>query len=115
MRLPRVRFTVRRLMIAVAIVALALGIFAECVRLSRKSASFRTQAEACSGIEETLRMIIAASGPDTPVDVSPGPGMPSRRFTAMVVAEHQAALKLKYERAARRPWLPVEPDPPEPQ
>jgi hypothetical protein len=28
--------------------------------------------------------------------------------------DHYEALKLKYERAARRPWLPVEPDPPEP-
>jgi hypothetical protein len=30
-------------------------------------------------------------------------------------ATHFLALKLKYERAAARPWLPVEPDPPPPE
>lgn len=30
-------------------------------------------------------------------------------------AEHFANLKQKYERAARYPWLPVAPDPPEPE
>ena len=30
-------------------------------------------------------------------------------------AAHHAALRSKYERAARYPWLPVEPDPPEPE
>jgi hypothetical protein len=29
-------------------------------------------------------------------------------------ADHHASLVRKYERAARNPWLPVEPDPPEP-
>jgi hypothetical protein len=30
-------------------------------------------------------------------------------------ADHHASLAYKYERAARYPWLPVEPDPPEPE
>ena len=30
-------------------------------------------------------------------------------------ADHHASLARKYERAARYPWLPVEPDPPEPE
>jgi hypothetical protein len=30
-------------------------------------------------------------------------------------AAHFAALRRKYERAARHPWLPVEPDPPTPE
>jgi hypothetical protein len=30
-------------------------------------------------------------------------------------ANHFAGLKAKYERAARYPWLPVEPDPPPPE
>jgi hypothetical protein len=29
-------------------------------------------------------------------------------------ADHHAELAHKYERAARRPWLPTEPDPPPP-
>jgi hypothetical protein len=31
------------------------------------------------------------------------------------LADHHAALKRKYERAARYPWLTIEPDPPEPE
>jgi hypothetical protein len=31
------------------------------------------------------------------------------------ISAHYTRLKLKYERAARYPWLPVEPDPPEPE
>ncbi len=30
-------------------------------------------------------------------------------------AEHHESLARKYEQAARYPWLPVEPDPPEPE
>jgi hypothetical protein len=30
-------------------------------------------------------------------------------------AEYHAALKLKYERAASRPWVPLDPDPPPPE
>jgi hypothetical protein len=30
-------------------------------------------------------------------------------------ADHHASLARKYEQAARYPWLPVEPDPPEPE
>ena len=29
-------------------------------------------------------------------------------------ADYHGAMRRKYERAARYPWLPVEPDPPEP-
>ncbi len=32
-----------------------------------------------------------------------------------IKAEHWARLKSKYEAAARRPWLAIEPDPPEPE
>lgn len=32
-----------------------------------------------------------------------------------VKADYHACLREKYERAARYPWLPVEPDPPEPE
>jgi hypothetical protein len=31
------------------------------------------------------------------------------------MATYHRALKAKYERAVRYPWLPVEPDPPEPE
>jgi hypothetical protein len=31
------------------------------------------------------------------------------------MGEYHDAMRIKYERAARYPWLPVEPDPPEPK
>jgi hypothetical protein len=47
--------------------------------------------------------------PDTPVR-TPAEIEGRRRRAAFWIA-----LKQKYERAAARPWLPVEPDPPEPK
>jgi hypothetical protein len=38
-----------------------------------------------------------------------------RRHEEKRLADYHAKLRKKYERAARYPWLPVEPDPPEPQ
>jgi hypothetical protein len=105
--------TTRRWMIAVAVVAIPMGAIAEYIRLSRKSARFRALAEEHAGVEQTLRWIVDTKGADAPVDVSPGPGQRSRRFTALTVADWEAKLKRKYERAARRPWLPVAPDPAE--
>jgi hypothetical protein len=115
MRLPRVRFTVRRLMIVVAVAAGLMAAWVGLARLRLLSSDYRARAEQHAGIEETLRRIVASDGADAPVDISPGPGLRSRRFTARAVAEHEAALRRKYERAARYPWLPVEPDPLEPE
>jgi hypothetical protein len=115
MRLPRVRFTIRGMMVAVAVAA---GLMAGSIGLARLrllSSDYRARAEQHAGIEETLRHIIASDESDTPVDISPGAGLRSRRFTARAVADYEAALRRKYERAARYPWLRVEPDPLEPE
>ncbi len=115
MKFPRVRFTVRRMMVIVAVSAALMGAGVGYVRLSRKAAGLRARAGEHAAMEQTLRWMIATSGADAPVDISPGPGIRSKRFTARAVADHVAALKAKYERAARFPWLHVEPDPPEPK
>ena len=115
MRLARVRFTVRRLMIVVAVAAGLTAAWVGLARLRLLSSDYRAWAEQHAGIEEVLRRIVSSDGANTPVDVSPGPGLRSRRFTAWAVAEHEAALRRKYERAVRYPWLPVEPDPPAPE
>jgi hypothetical protein len=114
MRLPHPRFTLRALIALVAVVAVTLGGFLEYRRLMRKAAEYRARAEDHAGIEQTLWTIIEKSGPNSPVDLSPGKGLRSKRFTAQAVADHEMALRIKYERAADYPWLPVEPDPPEP-
>jgi hypothetical protein len=114
MRLPRLRFTLRTLIALVPAVAATLGGFLEYRRLMRKAAEYRARAEEHAGIEQTLRTIIEKCGPNSPVDISPGNGLRSKRFTAQAVADHESALRLKYERAAGYPWLPVGTDPPEP-
>jgi hypothetical protein len=115
MRVPRVRFKVRAMMASVAILAVLMGTFVEYGRLSRKSADLRARVEEHAGLEQTLRWTIATSGADAPIDISAGPGIRSKRFSARAGAEWQAALRRKYERAARYPWLSVDADPPEPE
>jgi hypothetical protein len=115
MRPARVRFTVVRMMVMVAVAAGLMTAWVGHARLRLLSSNYRARAEQHAGIEETLRRIVASDGADAPVDISPGPGLRSRRFTARAVAEHEAALLRKYERAARYPWLRVEPDPLEPE
>jgi hypothetical protein len=114
MSLPRVRFTVRRMMVAVAIVALLIyGCMVRRHRLSlaalcqiadrgvrHTGASYRLE----DGIE-TLRTVKTGAPALTPAEVE------GRRRRAA----YWVALGRKYERAALIPWLPVAPDPPEPE
>jgi hypothetical protein len=105
MKLPRVRFTVRRLMVAVAAVGLIVGLGVEG---ERRRERFR---------QEAIRHYVIRSD-----------GESARRVWAQlptVFPERVAAIKAwlsyhdrmarKYERAARFPWRPVAADPPEPQ
>jgi hypothetical protein len=114
MRLTHPRFTVRRMMVAVAVVALL--IYGGMVRRHRLSlaalcevadrgvrhtgASYRLE----DGIE-TLRTVKTGAPALTPAEVEGR----SRRSAYWV------ALGRKYERAALIPWVPVSPGPPEPE
>jgi len=106
---------VRWLIVAVEVVGVAIGAFIEINRLRHMSAKFRSRAEEHAAVEQSLRWVIATSGANSPIDISPGPGLRSKRYTARAAAEHEAMLARKYFRAARYPWLPVAPDPPEPE
>ena len=97
MKLPRVRFTVRRMMIAVMITAVL--IWAE--RLRRLSKGYEERAESL-GWE-----VFGAS------EYSPHGPEDAAHQRALV--NHYRMLEDKYNRASKRPWLPVEPDPPEPK
>ena len=93
----RVQFRLRWLMAAVAIVALALG---ARIALRRRAESFA--ARSAFLYEEWVAVFsIRGDAGDTPE---------RRRRLG-----HIAALRKKYKRAALRPWLPVAPDPPEPE
>jgi hypothetical protein len=101
MRRPRVRFTVRHLMAAVAVAALLLAARGTW----RRYQSYRYQAATYAEME---RLVSALRPADSRISVVYDPGTPQElRFTP----EQVSRLRRKYERAAARPWIPVEPEP----
>jgi hypothetical protein len=84
------RFNVRRLLAFVALAGLVLGLWAW---MARRSAAF--EARAAEHAELAFYASLAC------------------RIDHRQVEYHQN-LAGKYKRAAERPWLPVEPDPPKP-
>ncbi len=112
MRLPRV--TVRRLMILVAIAGLLLA----AGRAWNLRADYLLRASYHESRARILEVIRDRGEPSyfRPADRS-RPALDraeADRRHAASVAYHEA-LRRKYEAAARRPWLPVEPDPPGPE
>jgi hypothetical protein len=105
--MPLPRMTIRRWMVAVAVVALAPG----AVAMSRRSFHLRLLA-ILHDIEATQIRISRgwATGPDGVSRLIP---LDDPKLVRL--AEYHEALSRKYERAANFPWLPVEPDPPEPR
>jgi hypothetical protein len=87
MPLPRVRFTVRRMMVAGAV----FSVFAAVVHLRSLSLVYHERCE----------MHYLAQLHSWPED---GPS-----------AVYHASMLAKYQFAASHPWLPVPPDPPEPE
>jgi hypothetical protein len=95
MRLPRLRFTVRRMMVAVVILAVPLGAIAE---LRRRHEHYRWLASYHAGKAGITNM---------------NPSSPRPTFgTLREIWRYD--LSRKYMEAAARPWLAVAPDPPDP-
>ena len=124
MRLPRPQFTVRRLMLVVALAGLALGggiwgskmwrlsgVHARTARFHRSWLGLYRQRETV--ILKSLGRLEQFAAQHA----LPPPSVARHRDDAAGYArkaDFREALALKYERAARYPWLPVETDPPEP-
>ena len=106
MKLPRVRFTIRRLMAAVAVLALVLAV---ADQLRRRRESFQRSADVYR--RKTGDAFMAAQ-----ITRSGNLFVWDRRTSPAheALADHYDALRVKYERAAAHPWRPVTPDPPEP-
>ena len=111
-RLPRVRFTVRRLMIVVAIVGFCVGYFAMWQR-----AALRRELA-------TYHAIRAKNAKSWISDRKGGYFRPSYfkdPQIAKVAAVYERMMffhqemSRKWEDASRHPWLAVAPDPPEPK
>jgi hypothetical protein len=110
MPMLRVQFTVRQLMIAVAVMACLLG----GIRLQQLAARYQER----SGyfLRRMFMERIGCYFDDVTLDVAARDNA-RRKYEDLSHRRYlrYQALKEKYECAARRPWLPVEPDPPEPQ
>jgi hypothetical protein len=99
MRLPR--FTIRRMMVVVAIVCALLGVD----RMARRRAYCLEQAKLW---KERADEFVTGAGVCLKEEFDK-PGM----YTALY--ERTRAIERNYRHAARYPWLPVEPDPPWPE
>ncbi len=111
MRWPRVRFTVRGMMVMVAVVAVSLGTCRAVERLRVRAFEYQI-AEGVHAWAERLHAHAqkyegACLGWASP-PFRANPKIDSR------LATYHAALRRKYEYAASHPWFPVEPDPPPP-
>ena len=107
MRVSRLRFTLRRMMIAVAVLALLFGTAAG---LWRRHLSFKRQADEYAQkrneqFAQGYRVLLARW---------PSDGELKMKDEHYRLKDYYEELRLKYERAADRPWLPVESDRPPP-
>jgi hypothetical protein len=102
MRVPRVRFTVRRMMIAVAVSAAVIW----GVILWQRASFYRWKARYHARMERSSIIAVIegrkSAAPGELADLS------------RIRAAHHAALRRKYEHAAARPWEYVPSDPPDP-
>jgi hypothetical protein len=105
MRLPRVQFTIRWVMLAVASAATILG---AAVELQRRHDRFLRLAEH----HEASSSITFSCGKRC--SITNGLGEDVRRWSNARIGWHRR-LGEKYRRAASSHWLPAEPDPPEPR
>jgi hypothetical protein len=103
MRLPRPRFTLSRLMVAVAIAGVVMAI---PIGMKRRTEAFQAIAERHSSIDYGFRR---NEGPEPRWTDSEG-----KRVTTDRVNWHRH-LASKYRHAALYPLQLVEPDPPEPE
>jgi hypothetical protein len=122
MRLPRVRFTVRWMMLAVAVAAVVIGgtVIARRQRVYRVRAAFHAQQEqvAAKRWRHWSQAEVRLSRP--PGDRNPPRSDQEPQIVVEMVdysrnrAAYHARLRVKYERLARYPWLTIAPDPPSP-
>jgi hypothetical protein len=108
MRVPRVRFTVRRLMASAAIVGIVIGGVLKVPEWLERSREYQRRNWDFSEIRNALPTASIPAG-IAPEDLKAYRLYQDRR------REWADRMVWKYARASRYPWLPVAPDPPEPK
>jgi len=110
MWLPRVQFTVRRMMVAVAVVGLLLATGMWAAKMWRLSRGHRAITSSHATLEAEVRFWVAEW------ERCPGSALRTQMMGEQArKADNSRRMMLKYDRAACYPWLPVAPDPPEPE
>ena len=122
MRLPRFRFTLQRMLVATAIIGIVLATSREMLpylftRRDDYSGVARMFARVQEQDEAFIRdvALVLKTMKDTPQDREYRSLLESRVRSVHRRAPYLEAMRVKYERAARFPWLDVAPDPPEPE
>ena len=109
MRPPRVRFSLRWMMAAVAAVAM---VAAAGEGLRRRRESFERRAEFfAQKVGDEIMAEQSFRGNHRTVNMGDDPRTTAAHYQ---LVDHYDALRDKYSRAAARPWLSVAPDPPVP-
>jgi hypothetical protein len=106
----RLRFTVRRMLITVA----ALSVLTWLLVMTNRFVTLRREYEARSRRYWMANLAYDDVHEDEP-GVTPTPEHIRWKAHRRAMRAYNGRLRRKYENAAARPWLPVEPDPPEPQ
>lgn len=125
------RMTTQRWMVAVSILALTMGGATGAVRLYRRHQNLYFRFKLHDVVAATLARgnpsmdmvdsfrVFTGIENGRPVDRAPTEAEKEEERQRMArllrVIDYHSQLARKYERAARYPWLPVEPDPPEPE
>jgi hypothetical protein len=107
MKLPRVRFTVRRLMIVVAVLAVGFGAIKWVAEMRARSADYRRRA---------FEFVLLALRRGSMVHTDDGRWVD--RYEDENVRRHDEwarRMEAKYLRLSYYPWLAAEPDPPPPK
>jgi hypothetical protein len=133
MRLPRVRFTMRTMMIGVIIAALSMFVVIEIGRLRRVAHLRLQQVVKYTEMEAIFRRDLARLQKDvawtrreldSPIEEYKNMKRIAGERLGYIeqaiarserIVQHAATLKRKYITAASRPWRSVSPDPPTPQ
>lgn len=117
MKLPKVRFTVRGVMIAVAAVGLLMGVWREGPILLQRRADYSERARSFTFLAEQDRGLLRDTPyilrglTDSAADREYRAYLEAGMLELRARADYLRAMGRKYERAARFPWLPVAPDP----
>lgn len=120
MRVPRVRFTMRGMMVAVVVAAVVSGgtVLARRQRVYRARAVFYAQQEQVALMRWQHWSLEAVRLSGRPGERNPRRSDQERRLAEGMVdysrnrAAYHSLLRVKYERVARYPWLQIDPDPP---